>query len=411
MYMASISINTNNLIPIYYRIPFGVQNEIVSGYLEKKHVENGKRFYGHFRCENCGHEWRSGHTWQGYRQECRKCELKNWPEKVYHLEQSAGLISEEPHREDLCEKCQSLGHNCQETHGFGGFGLGRNNKFDQCFNKQFELERYDILLEPQFIQDLFDCLWDDLDTSDRSEFKDALKFALEKWRIKGEDDQITACEDLVRKIDDAIQRESRTRKRSASSNRSSSPADPGTSNTSNVPLNDDLDELAWHPYDEDTSPSIISSGRTSPNQPIGSSPRPSAWNDVATPDTSARVKPIISLVPQPISSSIDHNMLSQTNNSTTPRTSNLILVPRNNPVTQPDNNSSSRPKNNPAPQPNNKSSRRKNKPAPQPNNNPPSDPNDNLTVDPDEDPVRNLSMLTVLILAIAMLVYFAVSTL
>ena len=331
--MARRSINTNNLIPIYYRIPFGVQNEIVSGYLEKKHVENGKRFYGHFRCENCGHEWRSGHTWQGYRQECRKCELKNWPEKVYHLEQSAGLISAEPHREDLCEKCQRLGHNCQETHGFGGFGTGRNNKFDQCFNKQFELERYDILLEPQFIQDLFDCLWDDLDASDRSEFKDALKFALKNWKIKGEDDQITACEDLVRKIEATSRRKSRTRKRSSSSNRSSSPADPGTSNTSDIPLNDDLDN----------------------------------------------------------------------NNSSSD--------PNDNSAPQPNNNSSSHSKNNPAPKSNNKSSRRKNKPAPQPNNNPPLRPNDNVTVDPDEDPVRHLSMLTVLILAIVMLVYFAVSTL
>ena len=132
--MARRLVNTNNLIPIYYRIPFGVQNEIVSGYLEKKYVENGKRFYGHFRCENCGHKWPSGHTWQGYRQECSECYLKNWPEKVYHLEQSTGPISEEPHRQDLCEKCQRLRHNCQETHPGGGV-MTRTNKFDPCFNK------------------------------------------------------------------------------------------------------------------------------------------------------------------------------------------------------------------------------------------------------------------------------------
>ena len=556
-YTASIPVNTTNLIPIYYRVPFGAKNEIVSGYLEKKHVENGKKFYGHFRCEDCGHEWRSGNTWQGYRQECNteNCKLKNWPEKVYHLEQSAGLINEEPHRQDLCEKCQRLGHNCQETYSYGVIRPGRNNKFDQCFNKQFELLRYDILLEPQFIQDLYDCLWGDLDASDRSEFKDALKFALENWKIKGEDEQITACEDLlwqiealennpapgsefkdaltfglgkwkkeqnenqitacedlVQKIEVTSQRKSRTRKRGASSNKSFGPTDPGTLHNSFIPLNNGFDALAWYPHDEDNSPrSIVSSGRTAPNQPIGSSPRPSVWNAVDTPDTSARVKrgfnqivppvqipvrktnhrdehstpqptndtpakPKISRVPQPSSNSIYHSVLSQTNNNTTaPQTSNnnLIVLPHSNPVIQlnknssshsknnpapqpninpsshsknnpgpqPNNNPSSRRKNNPGPQPNNNpsshsknnpapqanknpSSRRKNNPppqpnknsssgtknspAPQPNNNPPSDPNDNLTVDPDEDPVRILSMLTVLLLAIAMLVYFIV---
>ncbi|WP_411023828.1 hypothetical protein, partial [Salmonella sp. s51228] len=80
----------NDKIPIYYRIPelFGCKGkELITGYLTKFKGEKGqgKRFFGHFKCENldCDNKWTSGTTWQGYKQECELCKYPSWPYKVY----------------------------------------------------------------------------------------------------------------------------------------------------------------------------------------------------------------------------------------------------------------------------------------------------------------------------------------
>ncbi|KAI6647969.1 hypothetical protein LOD99_8297 [Oopsacas minuta] len=200
----------HELIPIYYRLPGGV--EIVSGYLEKRRLKKGtqsKRFFGHYQCENCSSRWTSGYAWQGYQLECKKCHFFEWPTKVFHLENvSDDHEMKTPHLTDLCEKCQKDGVHCLTGHmlnhnvhiipEFDGTRLKENNKYMIHFGKQLGLDKYDIVIEPQFIQNLFDNLWDSLSRECKSEFKEALKIASIKWKQKNRVDISDKCMDVLR---------------------------------------------------------------------------------------------------------------------------------------------------------------------------------------------------------------------
>ena len=202
-------------IPIYYRLPGG-SIEIITGYLEKESLpedEDSKRFFGHFQCKKCRQRWNSGYTWQGYQQECKKCELYEWPNKVYHLEgpQDDEVLMKKPHLSSLCEKCQKDGVHCltgapikpdsdephkTELHDPDG-SYSHHNKHMVHFEKQFSLENYNITIESNFIQEIFDNLWDVLSREDKSTFKDALKITMGKWRKKGREDLAIECREVL----------------------------------------------------------------------------------------------------------------------------------------------------------------------------------------------------------------------
>ena len=199
----TVDIADADLIPIYYRLPFETNSEIVSGYLEKRrlrHGSDGKRFYGHFKCDDCSNGWTSGNTWQGYTQGCDSCKIKTWPYKVYHLEQSTNNSVGKPHRSDLCEKCRELGYNCltgNSLHKSGYSSSVRKSTYDVCFNKQFELFKHEIMLEPKFIRNLYETLWPSLSPIEEREFIQGLKNAKRQWDSKDYSDLVDACQDIL----------------------------------------------------------------------------------------------------------------------------------------------------------------------------------------------------------------------
>ena len=247
-------IDNADLIPIYYRVPFGTGHEIISGYLERKELPKGskqKRFYGHYQCENCSNRWKSGNAWQGYTQDCKNCGAKNWPFKVYHLEQSVDPLDGKPHKSELCGKCQELGYNCRTgaelghnwkmcaacvTQGYNcqtGVELPHNSKscqkcvelgyycqtdntgdykssptrfsaraskYDVCFSKQFELLKYNIMIEHKFIRNLYAALWPSLSPTEEQDFIQGLRNAEREWEMRGELDLVEACEDILYEI-------------------------------------------------------------------------------------------------------------------------------------------------------------------------------------------------------------------
>ena len=200
----TVDIPDADLIPIYYRVPFETNSEIISGFLEKRRRIDGKRFFGHFKCDDCSNGWTSGNTWQGYTQDCDNCKTKTWPYRVYHLEQSTNNSVGKPHRSDLCGKCREQGFNCHTGKSLDGSVVKsgysssvRKSVYDVCFNKQFELFKYDIILEPKFIQNLYETLWPNLSPIEEKEFTQGLKNAKRQWDSKGNSDLVDACQDVL----------------------------------------------------------------------------------------------------------------------------------------------------------------------------------------------------------------------
>ena len=134
--------------------------------------------------------------------------MNSWPVRVYHLEQSSDTAAGKPHKSELCEMCQELGHNCHtgasldEDPGSSEIRFHRpTSKYDKCFNKQFELHSHQISIEPQFFQDLYEALMEVLVTrAELREFVKGLKTAQQQWKEKGMHHQVESCQDLVDKI-------------------------------------------------------------------------------------------------------------------------------------------------------------------------------------------------------------------
>ena len=47
------------------------------GVLREPEILDKKRYFGEFRCV-CGREWRSGYTWKGWYQMCKKCQTETY---------------------------------------------------------------------------------------------------------------------------------------------------------------------------------------------------------------------------------------------------------------------------------------------------------------------------------------------
>ena len=198
----------SDLIPIIYNVPGGI--EIISGYLEKESLPDGvkpMRFYGHYQCTNCRNRWTSGYAWQGYQLECKKCDIYEWPVKVYHLETpSDDYVMKKPHLSSLCEKCQTYGVHCltggelkPDTEEEYKTKLkfedmySHENEYMVHFNKQLTLHKHGIIIELSFIVNLYDSLWDTLDIEEQDEFKEALEITTGKWKKRGRYDLVGEC--------------------------------------------------------------------------------------------------------------------------------------------------------------------------------------------------------------------------
>ena len=71
--------------------------------------------FGEFVCEDCDRHWFSGNAWPGMGQQCLRCKKMIKPASLRPLQPSFGLTRKEPHKQEFCEMCQRLGHNCREA--------------------------------------------------------------------------------------------------------------------------------------------------------------------------------------------------------------------------------------------------------------------------------------------------------
>ena len=73
-----------------------------------------RRKFGIFECQDCNRRWSSGHAWPGKGQQCLSCLKMIQPTSLEPLRPSYRRKANEPHQQDLCEMCQTLGRNCAE---------------------------------------------------------------------------------------------------------------------------------------------------------------------------------------------------------------------------------------------------------------------------------------------------------
>ena len=89
---------------------------LISKHHTKPHVP--KRLFGKFKCPLCSNEWNSANAWEGMKQQCRRCPGETQAYDLQPLkrkeEDSDDESETKPHRQDLCEMCQKLGHNCRD---------------------------------------------------------------------------------------------------------------------------------------------------------------------------------------------------------------------------------------------------------------------------------------------------------
>ncbi|KAI6647967.1 hypothetical protein LOD99_8295 [Oopsacas minuta] len=138
--------------------------------------------------------------------------LFEWPTKVYHLENVTNdWVMKKPHLSSLCEKCRNDGVHCltgfslkpdteqpHRTKLHNEYNDEYRNRYMIHFGKQLNLVKHDIIIEPLFIQDLFDCLWVYLSREERSEFKNALNIAAAKWEQKNSGNLVRMCRAVLR---------------------------------------------------------------------------------------------------------------------------------------------------------------------------------------------------------------------
>ena len=76
--------------------------------------EVSQRMYGVFDCRDCDRQWSSGHAWPGIGQQCLSCMKMIQPTSLEPLRLSLEPRRSEPHKQELCGKCQMLGTNCMD---------------------------------------------------------------------------------------------------------------------------------------------------------------------------------------------------------------------------------------------------------------------------------------------------------
>ena len=69
--------------------------------------------FGEFVCHDCNRRWSSGNAWPGMGQQCLRCKEMIQPTTLEPLRPSCGPSGYDPHKQELCEKCQKLGKNCR----------------------------------------------------------------------------------------------------------------------------------------------------------------------------------------------------------------------------------------------------------------------------------------------------------
>lgn len=90
------------------------------------------RLFGDFRCERCGNEWPSAHTWIKWNSEsnewkkewqaCKKCQRNNkitskvYPTYIHPRISSGASRSKKQHLTEYCHKCIELGRDCRYYH-------------------------------------------------------------------------------------------------------------------------------------------------------------------------------------------------------------------------------------------------------------------------------------------------------
>ena len=79
--------------------------------------------FGEYYCEKCDHSWKSGKSYVEKYQKCVRCKTNCWPVKQrekggfvnYHRDGAESVKRQsKPHQSTLCQKCQELGHPCNE---------------------------------------------------------------------------------------------------------------------------------------------------------------------------------------------------------------------------------------------------------------------------------------------------------
>ena len=76
-------------------------------------VVPSKRMFGHFRCV-CGKYWKSGHSFEGVKQDCGRCARAVLPYQLDPLQFTGFGIGKGPHLTDLCGMCKKLGRDCSK---------------------------------------------------------------------------------------------------------------------------------------------------------------------------------------------------------------------------------------------------------------------------------------------------------
>ncbi|CAG2106501.1 unnamed protein product [Medioppia subpectinata] len=83
---------------------------------KKQQIVKNQRYFGEFRCHECSWRWSSGYCWLSFKQQCKKCGQWSQPINMRELDKS-GLVKpgREPHQTDKCQKCRSLGYDCNQN--------------------------------------------------------------------------------------------------------------------------------------------------------------------------------------------------------------------------------------------------------------------------------------------------------
>eukprot|EP00005_Dracoamoeba_jomungandri_P001575 CAMPEP_0174262060 /NCGR_PEP_ID=MMETSP0439-20130205/12749_1 /TAXON_ID=0 /ORGANISM="Stereomyxa ramosa, Strain Chinc5" /LENGTH=313 /DNA_ID=CAMNT_0015346695 /DNA_START=43 /DNA_END=984 /DNA_ORIENTATION=- len=83
-----------------------------------KKKKDEKRMFGEFHCE-CGRWWFSGYAYEGFTQDCQKCETPTMPLSLRPLQKADGLDSREGHHDQSrCAMCANLGFDCSNRGSF-----------------------------------------------------------------------------------------------------------------------------------------------------------------------------------------------------------------------------------------------------------------------------------------------------
>lgn len=83
--------------------------------------QGNERCFGGYQCPKCKRKWMSSNSWANMGQKCKKCNINVYPYDQKPLEKPEGLDKSDPsiaHPEHLCQKCKSLGYNCQRFSDF-----------------------------------------------------------------------------------------------------------------------------------------------------------------------------------------------------------------------------------------------------------------------------------------------------